>query len=266
MKSFLSISFLIHFAFFSMASILFSDFQKESLPSLCVEVTLYSWRIEGKKAKVSIKKEETETRPLPPQAFKVIEPISQEETPVRENIPVPSPEIEARENSVSEVPSLPVEDRKEEIRDEVPHLADKPIVLASLSPESVLTIQRESPSEPSPSPSQSPPAREEPRLLAKHAPPSEGEVSFVHPMYAQNPRPVYPREARRKGFQGEVVLRVEVLSNGLVGQVEVKKSSGHEILDRTALSAVKEWKFIPAKRGENAIPFWVNIPIKFQLQ
>jgi protein TonB len=63
-----------------------------------------------------------------------------------------------------------------------------------------------------------------------------------------------------------VVLKVEVLSSGLVGQVEVKKSSGHEILDHSALSAVKQWKFFPAKRGENAIAFWVNIPIKFQLQ
>jgi protein TonB len=51
-----------------------------------------------------------------------------------------------------------------------------------------------------------------------------------------------------------------------VGQVEVKKSSGHEILDRSALSAVKQWKFFPAKRGEIAIASWVNIPVKFQLQ
>jgi len=46
----------------------------------------------------------------------------------------------------------------------------------------------------------------------------------------------------------------------------VKKSSGHEILDHSALSAVKQWKFFPAKKGENAIALWVNIPIKFQLQ
>jgi protein TonB len=63
-----------------------------------------------------------------------------------------------------------------------------------------------------------------------------------------------------------VILKVEVLSDGQVGQVEVKRSSGHDILDRSALTAVRQWRFIPAKRGENAIPLWVNIPIKFQLQ
>jgi protein TonB len=85
------------------------------------------------------------------------------------------------------------------------------------------------------------------------------------PRYAKNPKPVYPQEAREKGYQGEVLLRVEVLSNGQVGQVEVKRSSGYEVLDESALIAVKQWKFIPARRGEVPIPVWVSIPIKFQL-
>jgi outer membrane biosynthesis protein TonB len=29
---------------------------------------------------------------------------------------------------------------------------------------------------------------------------------------------------------------------------------------------VRQWKFVPAKKGETPIPLWVNIPIKFQLQ
>ena len=81
-----------------------------------------------------------------------------------------------------------------------------------------------------------------------------------------NPKPLYPQDARRKGFQGEVVLKVEVLSNGQVGEIAVKNSSGHEILDRSALVAVKQWKFIPARKGEDTIPMWVNIPVKFQLR
>jgi len=113
---------------------------------------------------------------------------------------------------------------------------------------------------PTPSPSG------EQKKEAKYPSLSEGEIILTHPRYAENPKPPYPREARKRGYQGEVVLKVEVLSNGQVGQVEVKKSSGHEILDRSALAAVKHWKFIPARKGENAIPFWVNIPIKFQLQ
>jgi TonB family protein len=88
----------------------------------------------------------------------------------------------------------------------------------------------------------------------------------ARPSYAENPKPIYPQEAREKGCEGEVILRVEVLSNGRVGQIEVRKSSGHELLDRSALTTVKQWRFIPATKGDMAIPLWVNVPIKFQLQ
>jgi len=112
-------------------------------------------------------------------------------------------------------------------------------------------------------PNPSPPKESNP--LAKIPSLSE-EVLMVQPQYAENPRPIYPQEARRKGYEGEVLLRVEVLADGRVGGIEVKRSSGYEILDRSALKAVKQWRFVPAKRGERAISQWVNIPIKFQLQ
>jgi protein TonB len=50
-----------------------------------------------------------------------------------------------------------------------------------------------------------------------------------------------------------------------VGQVALKKSSGYEALDRSALAAVKGWRFLPARKGEVTVPVWVIIPIKFQL-
>jgi TonB family protein len=95
---------------------------------------------------------------------------------------------------------------------------------------------------------------------------AHGGGNGAQPRYAQNPKPAYPREAREKGYEGEVILRVEVLPNGRVGQIEVKNSSGYELLDRSALAAVRQWKFVPAKNGETPIPLWVNIPVKFQLQ
>jgi len=95
---------------------------------------------------------------------------------------------------------------------------------------------------------------------------AHGGGNGARPRYAENPKPIYPQEAREKGHEGEVVLRVEVLSNGKVGQIEVRKSSGYELLDHSALTTVKQWRFIPAKKGDVAIPLWVNIPIKFQLQ
>ena len=103
------------------------------------------------------------------------------------------------------------------------------------------------------------------RILGKLFP-SSGGVGGGSARYAENPKPPYPVEARKKGMEGEVLLRVEVLANGRVGEIEVKRSSGHDMLDRSALSTVKQWRFIPANRGNGSIPCWVNIPIKFQLQ
>ncbi len=94
----------------------------------------------------------------------------------------------------------------------------------------------------------------------------QGETSFIHPRYLNNPKPIYPQEAKQRGVQGEVTLRVEVLRSGQVGQIEIRKSSGYEILDRSALATVKQWQFVPAKRGKESIPLWVNIPIKFRIE
>ena len=86
------------------------------------------------------------------------------------------------------------------------------------------------------------------------------------PRYVENPKPDYPLKARQKGYEGKVLLKVEVLPNGRVRGAEVEKSSGYEVLDQSALATVKKWRFIPAKKGRVAILCWVNIPITFQLR
>lgn len=91
-------------------------------------------------------------------------------------------------------------------------------------------------------------------------------LTLARPRYDRNPKPSYPRIARRRGYEGVVVLKVEILSDGRVGEVRTKRSSGHPILDRSALKTVKKWTFIPAKRGDKPIRVWAEIPIKFQLE
>lgn len=68
------------------------------------------------------------------------------------------------------------------------------------------------------------------------------------------------------GWEGRVVLRVEVLADGSAGAVSVAKSSGHEALDDAALEAVRRWKFVPAKRDGAAVNSSVNVPINFNLK
>ena len=108
--------------------------------------------------------------------------------------------------------------------------------------------------------------QEEKIQVAKRVSLPEGETSFLHPRYLNNPKPVYPQEAKQRGVQGEVTLRVEVLASGQVGQIEIRGSSGHEILDQSALATVKQWQFVPAKRGKESIPLWVSVPITFRIE
>jgi protein TonB len=89
---------------------------------------------------------------------------------------------------------------------------------------------------------------------------------LARPRYDRNPKPRYPRIARRRGYEGLVVLKVEILPDGRVGKVRVKRSSGHHILDKSALKTVKMWRFIPARQGDDPIRMWAEVPIKFDLE
>ncbi len=84
--------------------------------------------------------------------------------------------------------------------------------------------------------------------------------------YLNNPRPPYPMVARRMGYNGKVVLNVEVLAEGKAGQVLLHQSCGHEILDKAALQTVKTWRFSPAKRFGQPVTQWFLVPIRFSLE
>lgn len=84
--------------------------------------------------------------------------------------------------------------------------------------------------------------------------------------YLNNPRPAYPMAARRMGWEGRVVLNVEVLAEGACGGISVFQSSGHEVLDNAALRTVKGWRFVPASRGGHPVTQWFKVPIQFSLK
>lgn len=86
------------------------------------------------------------------------------------------------------------------------------------------------------------------------------------PRYDLNPPPHYPRVARRRQYQGTVMLDVQVTVDGQVAQVRVAESSGYPILDKSAVKSVKEWHFTPARRGGRPIEMWVQVPVRYELQ
>ncbi|MEQ8504222.1 MAG: TonB family protein [Gammaproteobacteria bacterium] len=81
-----------------------------------------------------------------------------------------------------------------------------------------------------------------------------------------NPRPPYPAGAVRRGLEGRVILDVEVLITGRVGEIRVAESSGHGQLDRAAIKGVRKWRFKPAKLAGIDVRSRVRVPVRFELE
>jgi protein TonB len=96
------------------------------------------------------------------------------------------------------------------------------------------------------------------------APPSVLEAAL--PEYSKNPPISYPKRARRKGYEGTVLLEVLVNRNGKVDDLRILASSGYAILDSSAVTSVKTWSFEPAKKGKDTIDMWVKVPVRFKLE
>ena len=113
---------------------------------------------------------------------------------------------------------------------------------------------------PAPRPADPPAAPEQKNQVASAPPPVTGAA------YLRNPAPTYPMAARRAGEQGTVMLRVLVTTEGLPARVDLQKSSGSAHLDRAAIETVKGWRFKPARRGNEAVEGWVDVPVVFNLR
>ena len=296
LKTFLPISLGIHLLFFSMAALISKDFQAAPLRPIPVEVSLFlptsqamaEDRLPAKVVQVSPEKAPMEKRERPevsllqeeltqgirhPQPATFVLPVEEEATisqGVAEHIPL------------GELKRLD-QDGDKENRMEASTEPEGPVALPNLkstNDEAPSLLKEDSSSGEnltlSVSFSQAPQShgrtilesetQEGSERLAKAGPSSAEANLLVQPRYLRNPKPLYPEEARKKGYDGEVMLRVEVLPNGQVGQIELQRSSGYDLLDRSALGAVRQWRFLPAKKGETHVSSWVHVPIKFQLE
>ncbi len=90
--------------------------------------------------------------------------------------------------------------------------------------------------------------------------------AITRPTILSSSKPVYPRVARESGWEGTVIVRTLIGTDGVPNQVKIQKSCGHSTLDQAAQDAVLTWTFQPAKDGNIPIAKWVDIPIKFDLK
>jgi protein TonB len=83
--------------------------------------------------------------------------------------------------------------------------------------------------------------------------------------YSYAPKPEYPAQARREGWEGTVLLAILVDAEGRPARITLSRSSGFASLDGAAQETVKHWRFQPARYDGKPVQSWVKVPIVFTL-
>ncbi len=168
--------------------------------------------------------------------------------------------------AVAEPVPLPVEAQ--------PKPVPKPVVRPWPTPPPVAAPSERAVAAPPPEPPAPAPVEAAPVAAAPTAPPAPAapaaEPAPVVPprsdaAHLNNPAPVYPVVSRRLREQGRVLMDVYILPDGSVGEIKLKRSSGSARLDQAALDAVRQWRYLPARRGNEPIPYWYVQPLDFTL-
>lgn len=73
----------------------------------------------------------------------------------------------------------------------------------------------------------------------------------------------YPPLLRDAGVGGTVSVYFFINEEGIVEQVRLNQTSGHQALDDAALNVAGAYRFSPALNGDTKVPVWVSFPITF---
>ncbi len=95
--------------------------------------------------------------------------------------------------------------------------------------------------------------------------PDDFVVVDSYPEMTHQEPPVYPEKAKKAGIEGKVWVKVLVDKSGTVRDVRLGKTSGHKMLDESALKAAFKSKFTPATVDGKPVAVWVTYAVDFQL-
>jgi TonB family protein len=157
--------------------------------------------------------------------------------------------------------------------------APDPLFKASGSAVSAVNSPAPDPVEkPAPPPATVAPERDDPEALAtvmenvsSSTPPVSSDLQqkdsaalLVPGRLIDNPRPVYPQEARRLGLQGTVLLSAVIGKDGSV--MAVQTVSGPPILAGAAEDAVRKWKYTPSTINGQPVQVATQIKLNFNIE
>lgn len=96
---------------------------------------------------------------------------------------------------------------------------------------------------------------------------AEAKRVAVKPGSVSRKSPKYPSSSRRAGHEGTTIITFVVGTSGRVTSARITKSSGHAALDQAAISAVRTWRFTPARSGlGQTVPYTYKQSIPFRLK
>ncbi len=75
----------------------------------------------------------------------------------------------------------------------------------------------------------------------------------------------YPHDARRNGWEGQVLLRVTIGAEGDLRDIIVQDSSGYELLDQAAQQAVRQACPLPLQRKIHRPEVAISLPVVYRL-
>lgn len=105
-------------------------------------------------------------------------------------------------------------------------------------------------------------ALQAPEDMNPGAPPNAENLPMAR--LEHQPELEYPAMAKRRRQQGQVVLRAWLNEQGELEQLSILTSSGHALLDESALEQIKNWTFQSVADGQPHR--WVQIPVEFRLR
>jgi len=90
------------------------------------------------------------------------------------------------------------------------------------------------------------------------------EISVSQVRVLHQVTPTYPPLLRIARIQGDVVVRMTIDTNGVPS--DAKAVSGPEPLRAEALRCARQWRFTPARMGEEVVPAAFNLTLRFVLR
>jgi TonB family protein len=99
-------------------------------------------------------------------------------------------------------------------------------------------------------------------------PPPDGAVRVGNglktPTKIKDVRPVYPLEALDAKVQGVVIIEATIDREGRVSDAKILRSI--PLLDEAALTAVRQWEFVPTMLNGAPVPVIMTVTVNFTVQ